>query len=352
MRKCADGLACFSTGGTVYCDWASNGVITECSETSSSKAKRQEDYGVEFVDGSGNASSASDESSTTVESSTDGVSSTEDTRSTAVAMSTSSDTSAATTSSALDSSETSRAMTVGAVGDSSIASTEATTASADSSPSDTAVSTITMEDDIYTTVNAYTTVADDTASTSTTSAPSSSDGLDSLEISAVPYIYNTSAISPISLQNITYTNVTSTDTASVSTSDTPVSDITSSGPTPPTNVTLAIQALNTTHFVAVLQASTLNNTPILTDWSFSFNSDYQILGADRGNLTGSGGSYTITSIPIQEPDRNMAVIVKLWGVYDANTAEGMVTYDGVSGMSAVNGTFSLLKRAIRMGFGL
>jgi hypothetical protein len=93
---------------------------------------------------------------------------------------------------------------------------------------------------------------------------------------------------------------------------------------------------------------TLNNTPILTDWSFSFNSNYQITGADRGNLTKEDGTsvYTITSIPIQEPDRNMAIVVKLSGVYDSSTAEGMVGAEGVGYDSAamVNGSYSLFKR--------
>jgi hypothetical protein len=165
-----------------------------------------------------------------------------------------------------------------------------------------------------------------TAASYTTDAP---------QVSAVPYVLNSTSA----------TNTTSNRTVS----DTAISDVTSTGATPPTNVTLSIQPLNTTNFVAVLQATALNNTPILTDWSFSFDSGYQILGTDRGNLTKDGKDvYTITSIPIQEPDRNMAIIVKLWGVYDSNTAEGFVGYDGVAGGgSTVNGSFALFKRAIK-----
>jgi hypothetical protein len=153
---------------------------------------------------------------------------------------------------------------------------------------------------------------------------------------------------PYSLNSTMSTNTTTTNSSTSG-----ISDITSSGSTPPTNVSLAIQPLNTTHFLAVLQANTLNNTPILTDWSFSFQSEYQILGADRGNLTkNSGDLYTITSIPIQEPDRNMAIIVKLWGTYDANTAEGLVGFDGVTvGGSAHNGSASLIKRFFKFGMG-
>jgi hypothetical protein len=94
------------------------------------------------------------------------------------------------------------------------------------------------------------------------------------------------------------------------TSNAPISDIPL-----PVNVTFAIQGLNSTHFVAVLQATTMNNTPILNDWSITFQSDYRIVYADRGNLTYVGGLYSVTSIPIQEPDQNMAIMVKLLGEY-------------------------------------
>lgn len=333
MRKCADGLACFSSGGTVYCDWASNGVITDCSGSSSSKVKRDEEYGVAFVGGSGDASDSASSSSESPSPSTESIatavenvvstSSTEDAVSESYVVATTDVTTTVDTDTTV-----------------SVFTTVATAISADSDP-------------IYTTdsateVSSSTSETDGTSTTSTTSAPTSTDSLDSLEISALPYIYNSSTISPISFKNVTYSNTSST-TSDTSTSDSPISDVTSTGLTPPTNVTLSIQPLNTTHFVAVLQASTLNNTPILTDWSFSFNSDYRILGADRGNLTNNGGSYTITSIPIQEPDRNMAVVVRLWGVYDSNTAEGMVGVNGVGGV--MNGSYAMIKRAIRMGFG-
>ena len=329
MRKCADGLACFESNGVVYCDWASNGIITDCSGTSSSKVKRDgQDYGVAFADGS-----SGDNASVSVDGSSTEAMSTE-VFSTVTSATTASDSSAVSTSGGSDNSAT---------------ATEVSTTST-SSKVYTATETATTYVDIY----AEITEDASFASATTTPTSASTSGLDSVEITGVPYVYNSSTISPILFQNITYTNVTSSNTASSSmTSDIPISDVTSHGPTPPTNVTLAIQPLNTTHFVAVLQAATLNNTPILTDWSFSFNSEYQIVGADRGNLTGGqDGSYTITSIPIQEPDRSMAIIVKLWGVYDSSTAEGLVGINGDNGMTAVNGSFSMIKRAIRMGFGL
>jgi Carbohydrate binding domain (family 19) len=134
-------------------------------------------------------------------------------------------------------------------------------------------------------------------------------------------------------------------------SDSPISDIMSRGPFPPTKVSIAVQPLNTTHFVAALQAATLNNTPILTDWIFTFHSDYLILGADRGNLSYSNGIYTITSIPIQEPAKNMAVVVRLLGTYTPSTAQGLVSVIGVIGVGAANASVGLLRRAFRIGFG-
>ena len=314
----------------MYCDWASNGVITDCA-SSNAKVKRDEEYGVAFVGGSADAS-----------------------ENTASAVDSSAETSSPVDpSSAVETPVESSAASTVANADSYIAvgsDTAATTDSSDVTTAGTEISAAGATSTSY--VDIYTTETEETATASTGSQATSTDALDPPEISVVPYVYNgTSTISPISFQNITYSNVTSSDTASANTSSSPISDITSSGPTPPTNVTLSIQPLNTTHFVAVLQASTLNNTPILTDWSFSFNSDYQILGADRGNLTYKGGSYTITSIPIQEPATNMAVVVRLWGVYDSSTAEGLVGVGGVTGAGAVNGSLSMIKRAIRMGFG-
>lgn len=300
MRKCADGLACFETGGSVYCDWASNGVITNCG-SSSSKVKRDDnaEYGVAFVGG--------DSSMTTPEVSS------------AIEMSSSELTTATGLMNWLWSSSTS------AVSDE--ASSVETEPTATREAVDYTEETETAESD---SPLAYTKVY----STTYTSTPYTT--TDVPQVSAVPYALNSSS-------SLNSTSTSNTTSASV------ISDVTSTGATPPTNVTLSIQPLNTTNFVAVLQATTLNNTPILTDWSFSFNSNYQILGTDRGNLTKEGTDvYTITSIPIQEPDRNMAIIVKLWGVYDSNTAEGLVGYDGVTGgSSGANGSFALFKRAIR-----
>jgi hypothetical protein len=45
----------------------------------------------------------------------------------------------------------------------------------------------------------------------------------------------------------------------------------------------------------------------------------------------------------------MAVIVKLWGIYDGTTADGMVGVGGVGFDSAGNGTFSLFKRHFGIG---
>jgi hypothetical protein len=339
MRKCADGLACFSSGGSVYCDWASNGIITNCGSSASKVKRDTEEYGLAFVGGSSGASDISSadpspamagsveaspvasplESSTAASNSVD----TEVVQSrviedftepSASTESNSSDTPAAEvytmeTSVAIDAASVSSA----AATDGTTATTTVTEATAD------LVETTLSDDEEYTTETTYPTV--------TTT--------DITQVTHVPYSLNSTV---------------STNTTSNNTSVSGISHLTSSGSTPPTNVSLSIQPLNTTHFLAVLQANTLNNTPILTDWSFSFQSEYQILGTDRGNLTkGSGDLYTITSIPIQEPDRNMAIIVKLWGVYDANTAEGLVGFDGVSAAGSVNGSASLIKRFFRFG---
>ena len=279
VRQCASGLACASSGETVYCDWASNVVIQECG-SSSAKVKRDTDeYGVEFVGGGSSSVSAASSAASAMPSSSTGI--------------------------------------LNWLWSSSGSSTSAANFSGIS----------------------YTPVA--TSSTgnysleSTTSVSMSAVQTSAVQSSPIPYYYNSSTSSTLS---------------STSDANAPISDIESTGATPPTNVSLAIQPLNTTHFLAVLQASTLNNTPILTDWSFSFNSEYQILGTDRGNLTKPAGSdvYTITSIPIQEPASNMAVVVRLWGMYDSSTAEGMVGYSGVDTRgSATNGSFALFKRVIR-----
>ena len=44
----------------------------------------------------------------------------------------------------------------------------------------------------------------------------------------------------------------------------------------------------------------------------------------------------------------MAILVKLWGVYDAMTAEGMLGVDEIFGDSGGNGT-SLFKRTFGIG---
>jgi len=43
----------------------------------------------------------------------------------------------------------------------------------------------------------------------------------------------------------------------------------------------------------------------------------------------------------------MQVVVKLWGVYDETTAEGMVGVDGVGVSGNGNGTFAFLKRSFQ-----
>lgn len=315
VRQCASGLACFSEDGAVYCDWASNGVITSCSGSTSSKVKRDTDeYSVALV--GGNSSSAMLDSS-----------------------------SAAASSAA-----------------SSVAGTSSDPYEEDESETG---GVLLVTDTQYTDVTITTTISATTATD------------DLLQITPMPYLFNSStrSIDPPTTTNsttssaasmlptsavISYaTNNTSPASAisagsaiasSSAISNDEVSDISSSGPTPPTNVSLSIQALNTTNFVAVLQASTLNNTPILTDWSFSFKSEYQILTTNRGNLSLAEDSvtYTITSIAVQEPSVNMAIVVRLWGVYDSSTSSGMIGSSGLENVdsgSSGNQTFALFRRA-------
>jgi hypothetical protein len=288
VRKCADGLACFTENGAVYCDWASNGVITSCSDSSSSKMKRDtEDYGAAFVSG--------DSSGTMYSSSTD--------------------TSGVVSGTIADLPE------------------EATTGAS-------LESDLTIYGTEYTdvTITGGTTVTDDL-----------------IQVTPIPYLFDHSISSMDVLTGSNFTSTTlATSLAVVFYSNTTslsstISDFPSSGPTPPTNISLSVQPLNNTNFVAVLQASTLNNTPILTDWSFSFKSLYRILQTDRGNLTMSQDltTYTITSIPIQEPAVNMAVVVRLSGVYDSSTSSGMVGVSGVENAnlgSSGNGSLTLFKR--------
>ena len=127
-----------------------------------------------------------------------------------------------------------------------------------------------------------------------------------------------------------------------------MSNLSSLGPTRPTNISLSIHPLNHTNFVAVLQASSLNNTPILTNWSFSFNSEYRIEESEQGNLTLSEdlSYYMITSIPIQQASINMAFVVRLWGVYDYCTSD-VVIYSGIENINAGpsgNKSFALFRR--------
>ena len=339
MRKCADGLACFSSGGSVYCDWASNGVITNCGSSTSKVKRDTEEYGVAFVGGS----SSSSESSSTDESlaigSTVEASAVESAVDSSGAASSSADTEIVQSRVVVDYTERSGPVesSVSDAPAAEVYTLETSVAISDASVSGTIATdgtTATTAMTEATTDSVETAVVDEVEYATATTYPTVTT-TDITHITPVPYFLNSTV---------------STNSTSNNTSVSSISDITSSGSTPPTNVSLSIQALNTTHFLAVLQANTLNNTPILTDWSFSFQSEYQILGTDRGNLTkGSGDLYTITSIPIQEPDRNMAIIVKLWGVYDANTAGGLVGFDGLSVVGSVNGSASLIKRVFRFG---
>lgn len=300
VRKCADGLACFSENGAVYCDWASNGVITSCSGSSSSTVKRETgEFGDAFVGG---------DSSSVMTGST--------------SMTTSGGTSSMAGATA-DIYEVATGASIGA-------------------------------DDLTTEGTQYTDVT-------TTTVPATIVADDSIQVTPVPDLFNYSvhSVSALSTSNSTTSLSTSLSTHSGviynSTDDTSsnstISNLSSPGPTPSTTVSLSIQPLNNTNFVAILQASTPNNTPILTDWSFSFKSEYRILETDRGNLTLSGvdlTTYTITSIPIQEPAVNMAVVVRLWGVYRYATSAGMIGSSGVENAnsgSSGNGSFALFKRA-------
>jgi len=47
----------------------------------------------------------------------------------------------------------------------------------------------------------------------------------------------------------------------------------------------------------------------------------------------------------------MAIVVRLWGVYDASTAEGLVGFDGVGIGGSHNGSASLIKRFFKFGMG-
>jgi hypothetical protein len=312
VRQCASGLACFSEDGAVYCDWASNGVITSCSGSTSSKVKRDTDeYSVALV--GGNSSSAMMDSSSAAASS----------------------------------------------GASGVAGTSADPYEEDESETGGAllVTDTQYTDVIITTTISGTTVTDDllqitpmpylfNSSTSSVDPPTMANSTTSSSPSLLP----TSAGISYSTNNTSSASATSAASAIASSSAISGDDISSSGPTPPTNVSLSIQALNTTNFVAVLQASTLNNTPILTDWSFSFKSEYQILTTNRGNLSLAEDSvtYTITSIAVQEPSVNMAIVVRLWGIYDSSTSSGMIGSTGVENVdsgSSGNETFALFRRA-------
>jgi len=295
VRKCADGLACFSEYGGVYCDWASNGVITSCSGSLSSKVKRDtQEYDVPFV---GGGSSSLPGGSTSLRAS-DGM---------ATIASATTDSYVEITTVALD---------------------EATV---DGPQSIDLTSTTTVPD---------TTVSDD------------------FQVTSMPYLFNysvswmkgfspfdssTSSSTPVATASAVLSHSTNNSSSHSTISNASCSDLIN-----PLNVSVSIQPLNNTNFVAVLKASTLNNSPILTDWSFSFKSEYRVLETDRGNLTISEdlSTYTITSIPIQEPSVNMAVVVRLWGVYDHSISDriGYCGIENVNSGSSGNGSFSRFRR--------
>ena len=298
VRKCADGLACFSEFGAVYCDWASNGVITSCSGSSSSKMKRDtQDYDIAFV---GGGSSSSPSGSTSLGGSS-GM--------------------ATIASATIDS----------YVEIATVALTESDEATVDGPQSIDMTTTTTVPD---------TTVSDD------------------FQVTSMPYLFNYSVswmkgFSPFDSSTSSSTPVpTASAVLSCSTNNSlshwAISKASCSNLISPSNVSVSIQPLNDTNFVAVLKASTLNNSPILTDWSFSFKSEYRVLETDRGYLTISEdlSTYTITSIAIQEPLVNMAIVVRLWGVYDYSISD-IIGYSGIenvnSGSSGI-GSFSLFKR--------
>lgn len=87
------------------------------------------------------------------------------------------------------------------------------------------------------------------------------------------------------------------------------------------SVALVVQQVNSTNWIGVLKAATLSTDPIGPDWSFSFAYEYPILGSERGNLTGAVSDYQLTSIPLAEPDVQMAVYASIWGSYGNSTSK-------------------------------
>lgn len=84
------------------------------------------------------------------------------------------------------------------------------------------------------------------------------------------------------------------------------------------DTTMQTQRLNSTHFVVTLRAEATGVLPITDDWFFSFESDKDILEADRGVLYRDAldGSYTVSADPLADNTPTRELVVRLVGTYE------------------------------------